>query len=139
MYFTVHSTYIHTKVHAYIQTYFRVAIKKTRKPPEKDGRHSRHARIHTYIHTVYIHTYLRVAIRKTRKPPEKDSRPDGRHSRHAHIHTYTHLQGPEKLVRTYANKRKNGKSMMMKLEDIREVPAVGPSHRRGPTKRNKVL
>ena len=29
---------------------------------------------------------------------------------------------------------KNGKSMMMKLEDIREVPAVGPSYRRGATK-----
>ena len=82
----------------------------------------------------HIHTYFRVAVKKTRKPPEKDGRPDGRHPRHAHRHTFSHLQGPEKLVRTYANKCKNGKSMMMKLEDIREVPAVGPSHRRGSTK-----
>ena len=65
--------------------------------------------------------------------PEKDGWPDGRHSRHAHIHTFSQLQGPEKLVRTYANKRENGKSMMMKLEDIKKVPTVGPNHRRGAT------
>ena len=55
-----------------MHTYFRVAIKKTRKPPEKDGwldgSHSRHAHIHTFTHThIHTHTYT-----------------------HTHTHTNTH-------------------------------------------------
>ena len=38
------------------------------------------------------------------------------------------------MICTDFDPKKMGKNMMMKLEDIREVPAVGPSHRRGATK-----
>ena len=91
----------------------------------------RRVRLLLVVDVFRTYTHAHILSRRNQENPKT---PDGRHPRQAHIHTFSHLHGPERLVRTYANKRKNGKSMMMKLEDIIEVPAVGPSHQRGATK-----
>ena len=58
---------------------------------------------------------------------------------HACMHTFASPSGnpknPTQRTEDIQDMRvKMGKNMMMKLEDIREVPAGGPSHWRGATK-----
>ena len=115
--------YIHRCIHTYIDTYMHTYI-------QTDRQTDRHTDIQTYRHTdvqTYRHTdiladpmsrkgYLRkqgtgpwrCVYTNPHKHTTSYTRP--RASKENEQNTPTHLQGPEKLVRTYANKRKNGKT-----------------------------